>query len=103
MTMSPSDAYSKTDRLYQLQMLFWRNPGKQYRTREIAEILGVNEDTVSKYLDELSDSGRLPVVKQGWYWQLMENAQFELLPVKLNLSEGAALFLAARLLSQIHD
>ena len=101
--MPQSDAYNKTDRLQHMQMLFWHHPGKQYRTREIAEIIGVSEDTAGRYLDEMSSDGRLPIVREGWYWHLMEGARFELLPVKLNLAEGAALFLAARLLSQIHD
>lgn len=101
--MPQSDAYNKTDRLQLMQMLFWQNPGKQYRTREIADIIGVNEDTAGRYLDEMSSDGRLPIVKGGWYWHLMEGARLELLPVKLKLAEGAALFLAARLLSQIHD
>jgi predicted DNA-binding transcriptional regulator YafY len=101
--MPHSDAYNKTDRLQHVQMLFWHNPGRQYRTREIAEILSVSEDTAGKYLQEMSRDGRLPICKVGWYWRLMEGASFELLPVKLNLSEGAALFLAARLLGQIHD
>jgi predicted DNA-binding transcriptional regulator YafY len=98
-----SDASTKTERLQQLQMLFWRNPRQQFRTREIAERLNVTEDTVTRYLDELSVDGRLPVRKEGWYWKLAEDAHFDLLPVKLNLAEGAALYLAARLLSQIHD
>jgi predicted DNA-binding transcriptional regulator YafY len=101
--MPQSDKYSRTDRLQHMQLLFWQNPGRQYRTREIAEILGINEDTAIKDLDEMSSSGRLPIEKDGWYWRLMEGARFELLPVRLNLAEGAALFLAARLLSQIHD
>jgi predicted DNA-binding transcriptional regulator YafY len=101
--MPQSDAYNKTDRLQHMQLLFWQNPGRQYRTREIADVIGVSEDTAGRYLDEMSSDGRLPIVKEGWYWHLMEGARFELLPIKLNLSEGAALFLAARLLSQIHD
>lgn len=101
--MPLSNAYNKTDRLYQLQMLFWKNPGKQWRTKEIAEILNVSEDSASHYMNELSVDGRLPVIKEGWYWKLAEGATFELLPVKLNLPEGTALYLAARLLTQISD
>lgn len=101
--MSFSDALSKTDRLQQLQLLFWRNPGRQLRTREIAERLGVSEDTANRYMNDLSTDGRLPIVRNGWYWQLAPDAHFELLPVKLNLAEGAALYVAGRLLSQIHD
>lgn len=90
--MTFSDASNKTDRLQQLQLLFWRNPGRQFRTREIAERLGVNEDTIGRYLNELSADGRLPITKDGWYWRLVEDAHFELLPVRLNLAEGAALY-----------
>jgi predicted DNA-binding transcriptional regulator YafY len=101
--MPTSDAYNKTDRLHQVQLLFWNSPGRKLRTNEIATKLGVSEDTALHYLKELSASGRLPVSKDGWYWQLAENAKFELLPMKLNLPEGVALYLAARLLTQIHD
>lgn len=101
--MPTSDAYNKTDRLHQIQLLFWNNPGKRLRTSEIAVKLEVSEDTALRYLTELSSTGRLPVNKDGWYWQLAQGAKFELLPMKLNLSEGTALYLAARLLTQIHD
>jgi len=101
--MPTSDAYNKTDRLLQLQLLFWRNPSRRIRTNEIATHLGVSPDTASRYLQGLSASGRLPLIADGWYWQLAENAKFELLPMKLNLPEGVALYLAARLLTQIHD
>lgn len=101
--MPTSDAYNKTDRLHQVQLLFWKNPGKRLRTSEVATMLGISQDTASRYLEGLSAEGRLPLVKDGWYWQLAEDAKFELLPMKLNLPEGTALYLAARLLTQIHD
>ena len=101
--MPTSDAYNITDRLHQVQLLFWRNPARRLRTSEIATHLGVSQDTASRYLNQLSASGRLPLTADGWYWQLAENAKFELLPMKLNLPEGVALYLAARLLTQIHD
>ena len=34
--MPLSDAYNKTDRLRELQMLFWKNPGRRLRTPETA-------------------------------------------------------------------
>lgn len=101
--MPTSDAYNKADRIHQVQLLFWGNSARRLRTNEIATHLGVSSDTASRYLKELSASGRLPLVADGWYWQLAENAKFELLPMKLNLPEGVALYLAARLLTQIHD
>ena len=101
--MPTSDAYNKTDRLHQVQLLFWKNPGKRLRTSEVATMLNISQDTASRYLEGLSAEGRLPLVKDGWYWQLAEGAKFELLPMKLNLAEGTTLYLAARLLTQIND
>ena len=66
-------------------------------------MLNISQDTASRYLEGLSAEGRLPLVKDGWYWQLAEGAKFELLPMKLNLAEGTTLYLAARLLTQIND
>ena len=54
--MPTSDAYNKTDRLHQIQLLFWNNPGQKLRTSEIANKLDVSEDTARRYLTELSSS-----------------------------------------------
>ena len=101
--MPTSDAYNKTDRLQQIQLLFWKHPGRKLRTSEVANMLDISQDTASRYLEGLSADGRLPLVKEGWYWQLAQDARFELLPIKLHLPEGTALYLAARLLTQIYD
>ena len=101
--MPTSDAYTKTDRLQQMQLLFWRNQGRKLRTKEIATLIGVNEDTANHYLAELSTSGRLPVIKEGWYWFLPNDVKLEVLPVTLTLQEAAALYLAGRLLAQTQD
>ncbi len=100
--MPTSDARSKTERFYLLQKLF-QHPGQRLRTREIAEHLGVNEDTAKRYIDELSGTGRLPLRKDGQYWILAEGARIEQLRVHLSLPEATALYVAGRLLSQIHD
>ena len=55
--MPTSDAYNKTDRLHQVQLLFWNSPGKRLRTSEIAVKLDVTEDTALRYLTELSSTG----------------------------------------------
>ena len=101
--MPVTDADTKTQRLLELQMLFWRNPNRSLRTVEIAEHLGVTERTARNYLNELSATGRLPIIKEGWEWQLMEGARMDLLPVNLDLEEGAQLYLAARLLAKHSD
>ncbi|MBV9691811.1 MAG: WYL domain-containing protein [Ktedonobacteraceae bacterium] len=101
--MPISDAYNKTDRLYTLQMLFWKNPGQRLRTPEIAQALEVSESTARRYLDELAATGRLPLTKEGQLWVLAENAALELPAVCLTAAESTALFVSARMLSQIHD
>ena len=100
--MPTSDARNKADRQYQLQMLF-AFPGQQLRTREIAERFGVSEDTIKKDIDELDARGYLPLRKKGQFWVLAEDAHLGLLQVRLSLTEATALYLAGRLLSQIHD
>jgi len=102
--MPQSDAYNKTDRLLELQMLFWKNPGQQLRTPEIAQLLGVSESTALRYLTDLSATGRLPITKDGGQlWMMAENATLELPSIHFTVAEAAALFVSARLLSQIYD
>ncbi len=101
--MPTSDAFNRTDRLHQIQLLFWRHPERKLRTIQIAEELGVSDDTIKRDLDRLSAEGRLPVRKDGQFWRLVEGAKFELLPMKMNLPEAVALYLAGRLLSLTHD
>ena len=59
--MPKSDAYNKTDRLYEIQMLFWKNPKQRFTTPEIATSLNVSEDTALRYLKVLYRGGRLPL------------------------------------------
>jgi len=100
--MPRSDTFRKADRLYQLQKLF-EEPQKRLRTRDLVEKLGVSPDTVLHYIGELESTGRLVLEKHGQYWMLAEDRPVEHLQVSLNLSEATALYVAARLLSQIHD
>ncbi len=75
------------------------------RIRLCNEILGVSVDTVGRDLKELSarHNGPLPLVSEGWSWYLPKDAIFEVLPLTPTLQEAVALYLAGRLLSQIHD
>jgi predicted DNA-binding transcriptional regulator YafY len=100
--MPTSDALTKTDRLHELCLLFWRNPGLRLRTPEIAHRLGVSEDTALRYIYELAN-GRLPLDKEGQFWQMAQDAQLELPGIRLTFPEATALFIAGRLLSQVHD
>ncbi len=100
--MPTSDGHNKADRLYLLQKLF-EQKGQRLRTSDIATRLGVSEDTAKRDIDELSTSARLPLCKDGQFWILMEDARVGLLKVHLSLAEATALYVAGRLLSQIHD
>ena len=100
--MPTSDGHNKADRLYLLQKLF-EQPGQRLRTSEIAQRLGVSEDSAKRDINELSTSGRLPLDKDGHFWKLAENTHIEHLQVRLSLAEAAAFYVAGRLLSQISD
>ena len=100
--MPKDDAQKKADRYYLLQKLF-EQPGRRLRTSEIAEKLGVSDDTVIRYINELSANGKLPLRRVGHYYILAEDAKIPQLKVHLSLSEATALYIAGRLLSQIHD
>lgn len=100
--MPKDDAQKKADRYYLLQKLF-EQPGRRLRTSEIAEKLGVSDDTAKRYIDELSVSGKLPLRKDGHHYILAEDAKIPQLKVHLSLSEATALYIAGRLLAQIHD
>ncbi len=89
--MPKSDAYNKTDRLYEIQLLFWKNPKQRFTTPEIAASLNVSEDTALRYLKVLDSGGRLPLVKEGRFWVLMEGAAFTLPLPAITLTSSEAL------------
>jgi predicted DNA-binding transcriptional regulator YafY len=93
-----ADGLTKAHRLVELQFLFWARCGRALSCAEIAHALGVAPRTARKYLVELSVSGRLPVISERRRWRLADGARLEVLPVRFQLEEAAALFLAARLL-----
>jgi predicted DNA-binding transcriptional regulator YafY len=101
--MAYRDGLTKADRLVELQYLFWRNPARTLTTAEIATRLGAAPRTVRKYVAELSVNGRLPVVREHRGWQLAEDARLETLPVRFQLEQAAALYLAGRLLLATAD
>lgn len=97
------DALSKASRLVELQVLFARSPQKTFRTKELAARLGVAPRTVRQYLTELSGAGKLPIFHDGRGWRLVSHARLEVGPLKFELSEATAVYLAARLLLRHSD
>ncbi|MGC8917262.1 MAG: helix-turn-helix transcriptional regulator [Thermoanaerobaculum sp.] len=98
-----ADALSKAERLVELQLLFARAPNRTFRTKELAAKLGVAPRTVRAYLSQLSSSGRLPVYWERRGWRLAPDARIEVGPLKFELSEATAVYLAARLLLRHSD
>lgn len=97
------DALTKASRLVELQLLFSRHPAATHSTAELARHLGVAVRTVRNYVNELSQSGRLPVYSDEGRWHLTPGARFEIPPVTFLLEEAAAVYLAARLLCRHSD
>lgn len=95
---------AKALQLHTLTLLFAGRPGAAYTTVELAERLGCHRRTVLRYLDDLSATGQLPLYQDEQNrWRLVENGQVPLPALLLDLREGAALYLAARLLAQQTD
>jgi len=98
-----TDGMKKFSRLLHIINLFEHNTRREYRTREIAVLLGVNEDTANDYLVELSTSGLLPLERKKLAWTLMEGAVIPHLDLSLSYPQAVSLYLAGRLLSQTQD
>lgn len=100
------EAMHKAWRLLALQRYLFRTP-RGYRTSELADLFNVGQRTINRDLQDLQSAPfRLPLVQEeapDWRWHLMAGARFQLPPLQLTLQEGAALYLAARLLDQASD
>lgn len=73
---------NRIERLYLIEKLLQQH--SKLRTSELAKTLGVNDDTMRRDLDFLSITGRLPLIKEGWYWRLVKE------PVKKSSDEKYA-------------
>src|SRR5437660_1325329 len=99
--MPKTDADAKALQLRRLSLLYTERPNAAYTTVELAERLGCHRRTVLRYLNDTSTTGQLPLYQDEQYrWRLVEGGQVPLLALTLDLREGAALYLAARLLTQ---
>lgn len=101
------DSMKRAKRLRILERLIVSQPGRKWRTKEVADIFGVSEDTALLDLKDLSDKGGLPLitpkVTAGFTWELDPEYRARLDPLHLDFADGAALYAAARLLWQQHD
>ncbi|SRR5579875_562281 len=105
--MPADDALKKAIRLVQLRQMLLSQPDRTWRTREVAERLGVSEDSARRDLEDLSGAGLVPLYTEGAgpssVWLISPASRAVLPPLHLDYAQGAALYTAARLLSQQQD
>ncbi len=102
--MPTQDGYGRAKRLNDLERLLLSQPERQWRTSEIAQKLSISEDTAMRDIQELSGTGRVPLWRPSTFtWQVDPESRVTLPPLRLDYAQGAALYAAARLLSQQHD
>lgn len=106
--MPVNDGDVRSIRLMKLRDLLLDSPGRKWRTREIADLLGVSPDTASRDLSELSARGWVPLMTSGetagFTWEVAPDLGPKMLPMlRLDYAQGAAFYAAARLLSQQQD
>lgn len=99
-----TDGWKKFSRLFYIIKLF-QEQRRDWRTKEIAQRLEINEDTANDYLNELGYSGILPITRESRNapWHLMEDAIVPDLKLSLSYPEAVSLYLAGRLLAQTQD
>ncbi len=95
-----ADSLTKAGKLLEIQRMFARQPSRVRTTREISEHLDIPRRTVRKYLNELAGSGQLPIYRDRNGWRLMEGASLRTPPVRFELEEATALYVAARRLAR---
>ena len=90
---------NKQQRLYRISHLLFRNP-RGLTTRDLARLCGVDQRTIQRDILELGESGT-PV------WQSDERPPrygiakgYYLLPIRFEIAEAVALYLAGRLLAR---
>lgn len=105
--MPSQNSLSRAERLITLEQLIRIQPGRKWRTKELADALNVSEDTIARDLRDLSRTGKLPLITNGstaaFTWELDPDYQTQLEPLHLGYADGAALYAAARLLWQQQD
>src|SRR5579884_2596549 len=107
-SMTHEEGMVRASRLNALERLLLSQPKRAWRTKEIADHFGVSVDTASDDLGELSSRGRVTLTTEGkgpaTRWVLAEGIKLPTLdPLHLDYVQGAALYAAARLLSQQQD
>ncbi len=95
---------NKALHLRMLDHMYASYPRIALTTVEVAERLGCTRRTALRYLTELSVTEQIPLRQDKKHrWRLVKGGQVPMSSLALDLREGAALYLAARLLAQQTD
>ncbi len=102
-----SEQSARAARLLTLETLLLSQPGRAWRTAEIAGIFHISPDTAARDLADLSREGRVMLITAGSTanrtWSVSPEQRMTLPPVRLDFAQGVALYAAARLLSRQYD
>ncbi|MGH2501464.1 MAG: DeoR family transcriptional regulator, partial [Ktedonobacterales bacterium] len=102
--MPVNDGGRVSQRRIAMRDLLLSAPGRKWRTKEIADRFGVSPDTAFRDLSELSGTGQVPLLSTGetanFLWELDPDFDPRLPALRLDYAQGAAMYAAARLLSQ---
>lgn len=102
--MPAQDSTNRAKRLMTLKRMIVSQPGRKWRTKELADELGVSEDTIFRDLKDMSRDGTLPLISSGstanFTWELSPDYRAPLESLHLDYADGSALYAAARLLWQ---
>jgi CRISPR-associated endonuclease/helicase Cas3 len=105
--MPEQESFKRAERLVKLVIMLMKQPGRRWTTSEVAALLNVSTDTAFRDLGDLSRTGAVPLNSEGitrdFVWYLLPESRAELPPLRLEYAEGAAMYAATRLLSQVHD
>jgi len=93
----------KAQRLNLIYNMLMATP-KGLTTQELAHRCGVTQRTIQRDLLDLQDEPfRVPLIEEDHRWKVLPHSKYILPPVRFELTEAAALFLAARMLSRYAD
>ncbi|MGQ9494607.1 MAG: helix-turn-helix transcriptional regulator [Anaerolineae bacterium] len=97
--MAEQDSLKKAERLSKLTYLLYHHP-RGLTVREMSELCGVTRRTIQRDLWSLQRTG-IPLWEEENRYGVLEG--YFLPPLKLELNEATALYLAARLLARYSD
>lgn len=92
----------KASRLHEVERLLRGRPSG-YTARELAERMGVSMRTIQRTISDLEFDQNVPITVEGRRYRVMEGSGRQLAPVRFDLQEARALYIATRLFLRHSD